>query len=257
MKTVAKPFSSVFTRVDCVENFKFDLRLEGSTDVVAELNVTLHSQPRNLVTPFAPASAFDAPFDETLLGGGLSASVRGLDRPGFLRYMTALYKKFDVNVEGAFGRRLNLLQASDFEFLHTHENLEKVRAMLDDLVRGNVPDFTVLPVAAPDRVFELKVKFAEDASGLLFPVADFLADNSVNLKMFSAEKDPFGALLGRPAVFADAVLEVPPVLNNRDLYYGLLETTGGAEVTLTERVRLGDNGKPMAVSVRLSNVSGR
>lgn len=255
MSTVAKPFSSTFTRCSHSEFFKFDLRLEGSTEVVAELNLSLHSQPRS--APVAPATAFGPPFDDVLLGGGLSASVRGLDRPGFLRYMTALYKKFDVNVEGAFGRRLNLLQGSDFEFTHTPENLEKVRAMLDDLVRGNVPDFVVTPVVPFDRVFELKVKFAEDASGLLFPLADFLADNSVNVKMFAAEKDPFGELLGRPAVFADVMLEVPAALGNRALYNGLLETTGGSEVTLTERVRLGDNGKPVEGSVRLSNARGR
>ena len=104
-----------------------------------------------------------------------------------------------------------------------------------------------------DRVFELDQKFDQDDCRLLLPVSTFLAENSESAS-FLVRKDPFGALLGRPAVRVKACLGDTPALDNRTLYNGLLDAAQGSEVTLTEQLRF-TNGKPVAGNVLLTDTS--
>jgi glycine cleavage system regulatory protein len=178
-------------------------------------------------------------------------NVEGFDRPGILFYVAELFERFEVNIESCEGKRLLHAQGSRFELSHSRENKERVRGMCDALVTAKAPPFVVRPVVGFDRVFDLDLMVKHDRSGLLVPLAKFLAERDVNLRSFDAHRDDRCGLLTDPEVRVRARLEVPHGLDTRELHAELLAVCPAeTSLTLTEVWKLVD-GKPARGNVVL------
>ncbi|OWK38959.1 hypothetical protein FRUB_06335 [Fimbriiglobus ruber] len=102
-------------------------------------------------------------------------------------------------------------------------------------LKKDAGDFELRSLVGFDRLYNLNVEVLKDECGLLYPVADFLATNDVNLRYFRADKDDLGGLDGLPEVQVFAQLEVPPSMTEQQLRDGLeLRCPAWSRVTLRE-----------------------
>jgi predicted amino acid-binding ACT domain protein len=202
--------------------------------------VTLLRLPLRGRTNFGRLGVFGLFLDEDTL----EVTVTGLDSPGILAYLVGAFKKFDLNIESCAGERLVKTQGSHFEFSAGPSNLDKLAQLYDYLLRDD--NFRLQRAVAFDRLYDLFVEFSHDRVGLLHPLASVLAENSVNLRKFRADKEDLFTLtpdVDAP-VSVSARLEVPVGLDLGWLHEQLLEgCPDDSEVTFRSVVELVD-GRP-------------
>lgn len=172
--------------------------------------------------PFGPDDEEDNFGDE----GTFLVAVYGYDRPGVLEYTTNLFRLNGVQIASCFGAQLKSKFKNKlgcyFDLTHKH-SAERVGALCEKLMANEVPPFTVRPLRAFDRVFDLNLEFAKDEAGLLFPVSSFLANLGVNFQSFNARPDDFSGLPGFPQVKVDARVELPVGVESHEVFTGLLK----------------------------------
>ena len=187
-------------------------------------------------------------------------AVYGYDRPGVLEYTTNLFDLNDVGIASCFGAQLKSKVKNKLGcfFDLTHEcSWEQVGVMCEKLLSNDVPPFTVRPLRAFDRVFDLTLEFETDGHGLLVPVAKFLADLGVNLQSFNARPEEFGELPGLPEVKVDTRLELPVGVEAHEVFTGLFSPAvvpPNTFVRLREVRRL-QNNKPVKGTLVLEGMT--